>query len=167
MEKMGRDDGNKRQRFYRCGYSYVLSKLIVDNRLKDLWRGDNPGFSVFTRCDRSSDTKSRMNRVYIDTTIANNTKINHIIVFFSDNYNPFSKKRNSSQKLKLGKTKSTLIIHFQVIRSSSQLQKIYFFIKNSKKSTLLQVTGGSTPIQASIQENIRISRLKERLQMLK
>ena len=33
MDKMDRDSGNKTQTIYRCGYNYVMSKLIVDNGL--------------------------------------------------------------------------------------------------------------------------------------
>ena len=38
MDKIGRDDENKTQRLYRCCFNYVVSKLIVDNELEDLWR---------------------------------------------------------------------------------------------------------------------------------
>ena len=38
MDKMERDDGNKTQRLYRCGFNYALLKLILDNGLEDLWR---------------------------------------------------------------------------------------------------------------------------------
>ena len=41
----------------------------------------------FTRYDRASGTRSRIDRVYDDIKIANNTKINHIIVSFTDLYN--------------------------------------------------------------------------------
>ena len=36
MDKTDRDGGNKTQRLYRCRSNYSLSKLIVDNGLKDL-----------------------------------------------------------------------------------------------------------------------------------
>ena len=38
MDKIGRDDKNKTQRPYRCCCSCVVSKLIVNNGLEDLWR---------------------------------------------------------------------------------------------------------------------------------
>ena len=41
----------------------------------------------FTRYDRASDTRWRIDRIYDDTKIANNTKINHIMVSFTDLYN--------------------------------------------------------------------------------
>ena len=41
MDKMDRDGGNKTQKLYRCRSNYVLSKLIVDNGLEDLWRSEN------------------------------------------------------------------------------------------------------------------------------
>ena len=42
MDKMDRDGGNKALRRYRCRSDYVLSKLIFDNGLEDLWRRENP-----------------------------------------------------------------------------------------------------------------------------
>ena len=41
MDKMYRDGGNKKQRNYRCCSNNALSKLVVDNELKDLWRREN------------------------------------------------------------------------------------------------------------------------------
>ena len=37
---MERDGRNKA--LYKCRFNYVLSKLIVDNGLKNLWRRENP-----------------------------------------------------------------------------------------------------------------------------
>ena len=39
---MDRDGRNKARRRYRCRSDYVLSKLIFDNGLEDLWRRENP-----------------------------------------------------------------------------------------------------------------------------
>ena len=41
MDKIDRDGENKTQRLYRCCSNYALSKLIVDNRLEDLWKREN------------------------------------------------------------------------------------------------------------------------------
>ena len=38
IDKMDRNGGNKTEGFYRCHSNYALSKLIVDNGLKNLWR---------------------------------------------------------------------------------------------------------------------------------
>ena len=38
MDKIGRDDENKTQILYKCCSNYVVSKIIVDNGLEDLWR---------------------------------------------------------------------------------------------------------------------------------
>ena len=46
MDKIDRDGENKTQRLYRCCSNYILSKLIVENRLEDLWRRENPDFRV-------------------------------------------------------------------------------------------------------------------------
>ena len=85
MDKMDRDGTNKT--LHRCRFNYVLSKLIVDNGLEDLWRRKNLDSSEFTCYDRSSGTRSRIDWVYTDIKIASNTKINHIMVSFTDQYN--------------------------------------------------------------------------------
>ena len=85
-DKMERDCGNKIQ-LYRCRFNYALSKLIVDNGLEDLWRRENPNTSMFTCYDRSSVTRSKIDKVYTDIKIVSNTKINHIMVSFTDHYN--------------------------------------------------------------------------------
>ena len=82
MDKIDRDDGNKIQKTYRCRSNFVLSKLIVDNELEGLWRMENPDTSEFNRYDRSSGTRSRIDRVYTDIIIANNTKINQKMMSF-------------------------------------------------------------------------------------
>ena len=53
MDKTDRDGENKGQILYRCCSNYALSKLIVDNGLEDLWRGENPDSLEFTCYDRS------------------------------------------------------------------------------------------------------------------
>ena len=50
----------------------------MDNGCKDLWRRDNPDSSEFTGYDRSSGTRSRIDRVYADIKVSSNTNINHI-----------------------------------------------------------------------------------------
>ena len=102
MDKMDRNGGNKTQRLHRCGSYYVLSKLIVANELEDVWRRENPDCSEFRRYDRPSGTRSRMDRVFTDIKIADNTKINHIMVFFTDHYNAISLDKFPS-KTKIGK----------------------------------------------------------------
>ena len=53
MDKIDRDGENKTQRLYKCCSSNVLSKLIVDKGLEDLWRTENPDYPEFTCYDRS------------------------------------------------------------------------------------------------------------------
>ena len=48
---------------------------------------ENPDFSEFALYDRSSGTRSRIDRFYIDIKIASNNKINDIMVSFSYHYN--------------------------------------------------------------------------------
>ena len=81
---------------YRSCFNYTLSKLIMDNGLVDLWRRENPDFSEFTCYDKSSGTRSRIDRIYTDIKIASNTKIDHIMVSFTDHYNPVFIDRFSS-----------------------------------------------------------------------
>ena len=92
MDKMNEDGGNKKQR--RCRSNYALSKLIVDNGLKDLWRRENLGSSEFTHYDTFSGTRYRIDRIYADIKIAGNSKINHIVVSFTDHCNDISVDRN-------------------------------------------------------------------------
>ena len=119
------DVGNKIQRLYRCSYKYILLILIVDNGLADLWIKQNPNSSKFTRYNRSSGTRSRMDRVYIDIKIANSLKINDIMLSFTNHYNAISLNR-LSLKTKIVKIHVTLIILFYVNPSSLQLQIICF-----------------------------------------
>ena len=90
MDKMERDGKNKT--LYKCHFNYALSKLIVDNGLENLRRRENPDSSEFTRYNRSSGTKSTRDRVYTDIKMASNTKINHIMVSFTDHYAIFIDK---------------------------------------------------------------------------
>ena len=52
MNKIDWDGENKSQRLYRCCFSNALSKLVVDNRLEDLWRRKNPDSPELTCYDR-------------------------------------------------------------------------------------------------------------------
>ena len=106
---------------------------IVDNGLEDLWRRDNPDFSEFICYNRSSGTRSRIDRVYTDVKIASNTKINHIIVSFTDHYNAIFIDRLPSQiKIEKEKIHGTLIILFYVRLSSPRLQRL-FLLKTQKR----------------------------------
>ena len=55
--------------------------------LEALWRRENPDSTEFTRYNRSSGTTSRIYRVSTDIKTASNTKINHIMVSSTENYN--------------------------------------------------------------------------------
>ena len=116
MDTMDRDGENKKERIYRCRSNYALSKLVVDNGLEDLWRKENPDSSEFTRHNRSSGTRSRIDMVYTDIKIGSNTKINHKMISFTDHYNAIFIDRFPS-KSKIGKG-GTLIILFYVSLSS-------------------------------------------------
>ena len=51
MDKIDRDGESKTQTF--CAVPVTPSKFIVDNRLEDLWRRENPDFPEYTCYDRS------------------------------------------------------------------------------------------------------------------
>ena len=53
MDKMDRDGENKTKKLYRCCSNNALSKLIVDNELKNLWRRENQDSPEFICYDRS------------------------------------------------------------------------------------------------------------------
>ena len=85
MNKMVTDSRNKA--LYKVHFNYALSKLIVDNGLEDLWRREKPDSSEFTHYNISSGARSTIDRVYTDIKMARNTKINHIMISFTDHYN--------------------------------------------------------------------------------
>ena len=92
----------KTQRLYRYGSNSALSKLILNNGLENLWRRENRDSSQSTPYDRFSGKRSSIEKMYADIKIANNTKINHIMVSFTDPYNSISLDRLPS-KTKIGK----------------------------------------------------------------
>ena len=59
---MERDEGNKTHKRYRYHSTFALSKLVLKNGLDDLWRRENPDTSEFTHYNRSSGTRSRIDR---------------------------------------------------------------------------------------------------------
>ena len=65
--------------------------------------------------------------------IASNTKINHIMVPFTNHYNAIFTDRFPSN-IKLEKIDGTLITLFYVNQSPSQLQRRFFFIKSTKNN---------------------------------
>ena len=58
---------------------------------------ENPDSSEFTLYDRYSGKRFRIDRIYTDIKIATNTKIYHVMVFFTDYYNAISFGRNPSK----------------------------------------------------------------------
>ena len=98
---MGRDGGNKTEKLYRYRSNFALSKLIVDNGFEDLWRKETLDPSEFTHYDRSCGLRFRIHMVDTDIKIANNTKVNHKMIFFTDHYIAIYIDRLSS-KTKIG-----------------------------------------------------------------
>ena len=84
MNKTDSDGENKTQRLYRCCSNCALWKLIVDHGLEDLWRRENLDSPDFTCYNRSSAEDPGYTGIYTDIKIANNSKINHIMVSFTD-----------------------------------------------------------------------------------
>ena len=172
---MDRDEGNKTQKRYRCHSNFALSKIITDNGLEDLWRRENPEISEFTRYDKSSGTRSRIDRVYTDKKIANNTKIIHKMIYFSDHYNALFIDKFSS-KTKIGKdlwhfnnsllgkndfcsTTKNLLAMLKTKRDNySTTSDWWEYTKCKIKDNAKTFSKNSTK-----QENIRISRLKKRV----
>ena len=85
-----------------------LAKLIVDNGLDDLWRRENPDYSELTHYHRYSGIRCRIDRVCTDIKIFSNTKINHVMVSFTDHYNAISIDKIYKLKLKLKKIHENL-----------------------------------------------------------
>ena len=106
-------------------------KIIVDNGLEDLWRREYPDSTEFTRCNRSSGTTSRIDRVYTDIKIASNIKINNIMVSFTDHCNAIFIDRFPS-KTKIGKD-SWYFNNSPLCKPEFSLTTDFsFFIKNIK-----------------------------------
>ena len=142
MDKMERDGRNKT--LCKCHFNYTLSKLIVDNGLEDLWRRENPDSSEFTRYNRSSGTRSTIDRVYTDIKMASNTKINHIMVSFTDHYNAIFIDRFPS-KTKIGKDSWYFNNSLLCKPEFSLTTKTFLFLlKTQNTTTLQQATGGKT-----------------------
>lgn len=64
MDKVDRDGGIKTQKLYRCCLNYSLSKLTVDNELGDLSKKENLKSLEFSLYNRSSSSRSRIERVF-------------------------------------------------------------------------------------------------------
>ena len=124
----------------RCRFTYDLWKLIVDNGLDDLWGRENPDPSEFTRCDTSSGARSKIDRVYTDKNVATNTKINHIMVSFTDHYNAIFTDRFPS-KTKAGKDSWYVNNSLLFKPEFSSTSKTSFLLETRKTTTLQQVTG--------------------------
>ena len=115
----------------------------MDNGLEDLWRRENLDASKFTRYDRSSGTRSRIDRVCNDIKIASNTKINHIMVSFTDHYNAIFIDRFPS-KTKIGKDSWYFNNSLLCKPKFSLTTKTFFSLKTQNTTTLQRVTGGKT-----------------------
>ena len=73
------------------------------------------------------------------------SKINHILVSFTDHYNAISIDRLPSKtKIENSWKRFTKIILFYVITSSPQLQRLPFLLETQKTTSLQQVTGGTS-----------------------
>ena len=150
----------------------------MENGLEDLWKRENPDASEFTRYDRSSGTRSRIDGAYTDITSANNTKIKYKMISFCDHYNALFINRLSSI-MKIGKglwhfnssllkkkdfcstTRNMLSILGTKKDNYSSISDWWEYTKDQIKDNARLFAKNSTK-----QENIRISRLKKRLRNL-
>ena len=82
------------------------------------------------RTDRPSGTKSKADRLSTDTKTSRNTKINHLMVSFTDDFNAVYIDKLPS-KTRLEKIHDTLIILSYGSQSSPQLQRIFIFINDT------------------------------------
>ena len=92
--------------------------------------------------NRFSGTRSTINRVYTDTKMASNTKINHIMVSFTDHYNAIFIDRFSS-KTKIVKD-SWYFNNSPLCNREFFLTTDFFLLKTQNTTTLQEVTGGKT-----------------------
>ena len=96
---------------------------IMDSRIYGEGRTQIPQFTCY---DRSFGRRSTIDKVYADIKIANNIKINHIIISLLIFVMLFL-LTDSPQKLKLEKILDTLKTLSDVMPSFPQLQGIGFF----------------------------------------
>ena len=90
--------------------------------------------------------RSSIDRIYTDIKIANNNKINHIMVSITDHYNAISIDRLPS-KTETGRNswKRFMKIVLLCQPEFSSATKTSFLLKTQKTTTLQQVTGKNTP----------------------
>ena len=94
MHKMDSDSGNTTQRLYTCDSNYTLSKLIVIIGSRIYQEGKTYiSLSSPTATDLLVGTRSGIDRIYTDIKIAINTKTNHMMVSFTDQYNVIACER--------------------------------------------------------------------------
>ena len=157
MDKMGRDGRNKA--LYKFHFDYALSKLIVNNGLEDLWTSENPDSSELTDYNRSSGTRSTIDRVYTDKKIASHTKINHIMVFFTDHYNATFIDR-FPPKTKIGKD-PWYFNNSPLCKPEFSLTRLFFFYSKHKTQPLFSKwLVGNT--KSSVKEDARAFSEKSR-----
>ena len=112
IDKIDSEGENKPQRLYRCSSNYALSKLIVDNGLEDLGEGRTQ-IPLSSPATIGSLQGSTIDWVYTDKKIANNIKINHIMVSFTNHYNAISIERLPSK---------TFLFVFSIKNTKKQVQ---------------------------------------------
>ena len=144
---------------------------------RDLWRRVNPHSSEFTHYNRSSGTRSRVDKVYTDINIARNTKIYGIMVSFTDHYNAISIDHLQS---KTKTRKNSCYFHNSLLWKSkfSRATNNLFFIKNTKNDhsstsdwseyakSCFKRNARTFSKNSTTQKNIWILRLKKRLRSL-
>ena len=86
-----------------------------------------------TRYNRSSRTIFRIDRVYTDIKIANNTEINHIMVSFTDHYNAIFIDRFPS-KTKIGK--DSWCFNNSLLYKPEFFKTFLFLLETQKTTTL-------------------------------
>ena len=112
------------------------------------WTGGSmeKGETRFTCYNRCSGITSRIDRVYTDIKITSNTKINHIMVSFTDHYNVIFIYRFPSET-KTGKDSWYFNNSFLCKPQFSLTTKTFIFsLKTQNITTLQQATGGKTLI---------------------
>ena len=104
--------------------------------------------------------RSRIGRVYIDIKIANNTKINHITVSFTDHHNTISVDRLPS-KTKIVKVSWYFNNSLLCKPEFSLVTKTFFLTKKTKTTTLQQVTGGNNTPMLELELFLKVPPLKK------
>ena len=113
-----------------------ISSRIMGSRI---YGNEEPRFLWINHYDRFSVTGFRIDRLYTDKKIANNTKINHLMVYLTDHYTAISLGRLQSE-IKIGK--DWWYFNYSLLCKPvfySATENLLFLFKNTKNNLIFSI----------------------------